>query len=122
MDIREKISIMANAYKEDKDVLDMIYDTIDSFTDYVKIVNQLETTLTILRFRLEPSDYRERVQLLDRNRRIVHNSVIAGVKALNRLCVSSGLPLFFEGDIMDRIAIGHFAGEVSIAIFNNRKL
>lgn len=120
MEIKERISKLANAHKDDKEVLDVIYDTINGFTDYVKAVNEMETTITILRFRLEPEDFRERVELLDRNRRIIHNSVIAGVKMLNRMSKMAGLPLFFEGDVTDRIAVGDFAGLVSKTIFEER--
>lgn len=120
MDLKEKIEGLVNAYKEDKEVLDVIYDTMNCFTDYVKIVNEMENTITILRHRYEPADYRERIELIDRNRRIIHNSVIAGVKMLNRMATAKNLPLFFEGDITDRIAVGDFAGIVSNTIFEER--
>lgn len=118
--IKEIIRNLATAYKDDSEILSLIEDTLESFSEYVKIVNSLENTISIMRFKLEPHEYRERVEFLDRNRRICHNSVIAGVKILNRLSLQKDLPLFFTGNVEDRYEVGSFAGLIVHEIFKNR--
>lgn len=118
--IKEKIERLVNAYKEDGEVIEMINDTMDGFADYVQSVNQMENTINIMRFKLDAAEYRERLQALDRNRRIIHNGCIAGCKLLNRLSASVGLDKFFEGNIEERLEVAEFAMEVTKEIFDNR--
>ncbi len=52
----------------------------------------------------------------------IHNSVIVSTKVINRLCESYDLPLFFEGNIEDRVEVAEFIRCVVVNVFENRKL
>lgn len=119
--IKEKVEALVKAYSDDKEVLALIEDGLNSFSEYVKVVNNLENAIAVGRFKLSPEDFREKVENLDRNRRIVHNGVIASTKFLNNFCLLKKLPLFFEGDVADRLEVAEFAMLVAKEIFDERK-
>lgn len=118
---KEVLDNLVKAYKDDKDVLEMIYDSLESMSSYVKAVNSMENTITVLRFKMDPEEYHIRVQELDRNRKIIHDGVISSIKFLNRISNVAHLPLFYSGDVDDRYEVATFAGEVVKEIFDNRQ-
>jgi len=119
--MKDKVNKIVKAYQDDNEVLEFLDETLNAFAEYVRVVNEMENCISILRFRLEPEQYRQTLENLDRNRRITHNSVIAGVKMINRMCKAKELPLFFEGDITDRIEVAEFAMKFVAIVFKERK-
>ncbi len=59
---------------------------------------------------------------MDKNRTIIHNSAISSTKVINRLCEAKELPLFFKGNIEDRVEIAEFIKGVVVNIFENSKI
>ena len=119
--IKEKTNKLVMAYVKDEDVIEMIFDILESMNSYVKTVNSMENTINVLKFRLEADEFKIRVQELDMQRRIIHNSVISGVKLLNKISKTVGLEEFYNGDVLDRYAVADFAGLVSSETFELRK-
>lgn len=117
----EKIQKLVEANKENKPALDLIHEVLVSFGSYIKSVNDMENCIKVLRFRLEPEEYRERLEYLDRNRSIIHNGVIDGVNVINRLCKRNEMPPFFSGNITDRVQVAEFAKAVVDEVWKNRK-
>ena len=118
---KEKIENLTKVFEKDELVLEMIHEVVDLSNDYVNKVVNMENSISILKFRLEPYDYRKRIEELDRNRRLTHNSLIISVKALNRVCLSEGLEPVFDGDIEDRYGVATWAGKLVNEIFEDRK-
>lgn len=112
---------LSESYKEDKDALDIIADSVASYADYISHVHKMETSILGLRFRLEPEAFRAAVSNLDSTRSLLHNGVIASTKVLNRLAALSNLSPFFSGDISDRLQVADFAKDVVFNVFENRK-
>lgn len=120
MSLLEIVNALTTAFKEDKDLLELLNETLNGCSEYVHAVNSMENCQRVLKFRLEPEDYKERLKALDQNRRILHNATISGIKAINRLCKTSNLPPLYEGDESDRYAIADFALTVTNVVFVNR--
>lgn len=119
--INERKQKLIEAYKDDKDILDTINDTLDSYGEYIKVINDMENSIAVARFTLEPDEYRRRIESLDRRRRIEHNCIISGTKLLNRLAKEVDLELFFEGDVTNRLEVAEFAMMMVRETFDNRK-
>ncbi|WP_405317113.1 DUF3232 domain-containing protein [Faecalibacillus faecis] len=117
--ITNLITILQKA--DENDCIDFINETLSQMERYVKLVNEMERTINIAKFRMEPEDFRITVQNLDTQRRNCHESIIVGVKAMNRMCNEYKIDLVFAGDIDDRWAIGEYAGTIVHQIFENRK-
>lgn len=119
----EKILYLIEKLKESKefDLLKLIRDTLAEMDDYVCVVNEMERIINILRFRMDPEEYRIKIQELDTKRRITHNSVISGIKMMNRICRKINIPIVYDGDESDRYAIADFAGTISKEFFAKRK-
>ena len=81
--------------------IDMIVDCLKSFETYHKAVYELEITRRLLASTMESSEYRERVQSLDRTRTMQHDSLIINVKVLNRMAEKNGLPLIYDGAVSE---------------------
>lgn len=117
---KERVEELTKYFEKDDLVIEMISDTINLANDYVNKVVTMENSINILRLRLEPYDYRQRVQELDNNRRLTHNALIVSIKALNRVCSMENLEPLFKGNIEDRYEIADWAGELINEIFKNR--
>lgn len=94
--------------------------TLKLMGDYVAAVNNMENAVAVARFCMEPQEYRDHVQELDRSRRITHDALIARITATNRVCDAAGCEKLYSGDISDRTAIADFSFEVVREVFANR--
>ncbi len=113
---------LAKLYADDVEVLEIIEDTIDVYGEYVAYVYKMESLRPILRIKLGKDEYKNAVEEMDKTRTRIHNSAIASMKVINRLCESNDLSLFFEGNIDDRVAVAEFMRDVVTNVFENRKL
>lgn len=77
-------------------------------------------SIPIVRARYEGQNLIDRIEALDRNRRIAHERAIMGVQRLNRYSRMFGLPTFFDGDENDRYAMADFYGIVAKTMFEGR--
>ncbi len=121
---REKINdfIRIISATEDSDCLNIMEDLIDTASDYVRRVNVLEIGLMVGKHNKEGSEYREYIEKLDKQRSATHNVLISNVKIINRLCRKYNLPLFFEGNELERIEVAEFAQKVAEELFSTRRL
>lgn len=82
----------------------------------------LSFTRPILKIRLEAEEYKNIIEEMDEKRTRIHNAAIASTKTINRLCEFNELPLFFQGNIEDRVEVAEFIRDVVVNVFENRKL
>jgi hypothetical protein len=112
---------LAKIYADDVDVLEIIEDTIDVYGNYVAYVYKMESLRPILKIRLEAEEYKNIIEEMDEKRTRIHNAAIASTKTINRLCEFNELPLFFQGNIEDRVEVAEFIRDVVVNIFEKRK-
>ncbi|CBH21391.1 conserved protein of unknown function [Acetoanaerobium sticklandii] len=113
---------LAKIYADDVDVLEIIEDTIDSYGNYVTYVYKMESLRSILKIKLEAEEYKDTVEEMDKTRTKIHNSAIASTKIINRMCESSEIPLFFQGNIEDRVEVAEFIRDIVVNVFQNRRI
>ena len=112
---------LAKLYADDVEVLEIIEDTVNVYGDYVAYVYKMESLRPILKIKLSMDEYKNVVEEMDKKRTRVHNAAIASTKIINRLCESNRIPLFFEGNIDDRVEVAEFIRNVVVNVFQNRK-
>ena len=113
---------LAKIYADDVEVIEIIEDTINGYGDYVAYVHKMESLKPILKIKLGKDEYKNSVEEMDEKRTRIHNAAIASTKIINRLCESNRIPLFFEGNIDDRVEVAEFIRDVVVNVFENRKL
>ena len=107
--------------EKDMDLLDLMDMVMNDFSAYVDLCSSQENRLAIAKQRMYKEDYLNFVKTLDQQRRNIHNNCINNVNIINRLCETNNLPIFYNGDIDDRYAVGDFVGEIVNDAFKNRK-
>lgn len=104
----------------DKVFVELIQQMIIDATRYIQSVIEHESQKNTGRYILDPDEYRQHIADLDKSRSTRHNSLIASVAVVNRLCTKSGFDPIYKGNPEDRVAIGDFAFELVAGIFSNR--
>ena len=118
--IKRKYEELVARFKDDDEMLEFIKERMQYICRYVESVTAMEYSMPLLRARFEGQELREKIENLDRNRRISHEAAISAVKQLNRLCVSEGVEKLYSGDEENRYEIGDFCGEVVNTLFEGR--
>ena len=100
--IKEKIETLVAKIKMNNDEgierkLSYVQGVVDAATDYVRAIITMETRIKILQFRLDPEDYRSAVEQMDRARRSAHDSFIAKLTVVNRLCSQLEIDPVYDG-------------------------
>jgi hypothetical protein len=124
--LREKFTELTEQIKRSnstfaRDDMKNVEDFINSCGEYLKRVNDMEAAITVARFRMDPQDYRHYIVELDRNRKIAHDSLIANVRLLNKLCSLYDTDPIYTGS-ESRIEIADFAKSVVDEMYDTRKL
>ena len=112
---------LAKIYADDVEVIEIIEDTINVYGDYVAYVHKMESLKPILKIKLGKDEYKNSVEEMDEKRTRIHNAAIASTKIINRLCESNRIPMFFQGNIEDRVEVAEFIRDVVVNIFEKRK-
>lgn len=99
--IKEVFLQLVDTCKHDSDLLQIIEDDMDSF-------------------RYEGEDVRDRIMVLDKNRRMAHEKAIVAVKRLNRYSEMYGVNKIFQGDVDDRYQVADFCKDIVNEFFDKR--
>lgn len=95
-----------------------LQDALESILRYPNCVihmsNMMELWRTVLCY--EGEDYRDRVEKLDKDRRIKHDAAIAAISMLNRICKILGIDQF-DVNLNDRYAVGDWIGAFCGEVF-----
>ena len=82
--------------------LEMIRYCLKSFEEYHKAVYEHEIARRLMASTFgDASEYRSRIESLDRARTACHNSMISNVRILNRMAENNGLPLIYDGVVSE---------------------
>lgn len=108
------------ALREDEEMLEFIKERMSHICNYVDKVTMMEYSIPLLNARYDGQNLRDKIENLDRQRRIAHEMAIAATKQLNRLCVAEGINKLFDGDEDDRYQIADFCGLVVNTLFEGR--
>lgn len=88
--------------KDDKDILDMIFDVIKSFEEYHHSIIDMETKLQIYSSgTLDREEYQDMVTELDKRRTMCHNSVLTGMSLINRIAEKQSIEPIYSGTISE---------------------
>lgn len=102
----------------DLDEREMIEEMVINAADYVQAVVAMEAKAKNFAGR-QGSEMRDAVSTSDSTRSKIHNSLIARVNAVNRICTAHDLDLIYTGD-SERRHYGDFAFALTEEIFRNR--
>ena len=121
---REKINLFLDTISKtpDSDFVSLVEDLVSAAAEYVRRVVIKEAASVVGKFNKEGAEYRDNCQRLDESRSDAHNSLIATVKAINRLCRIYDIPVIFAGDEQKRVEIADFAQQLVDEYFSTRKL
>lgn len=118
---KEKLVALLNGilakWGRDDDVFDIINDGLEAFGNYVISVYNMETRITILRFRTEdPSEFQDEVMRLDQARRNAHEAAIAMSSAINRIAKQLSVDVLCP-ETDDRNVIAEFCADITMEFF-----
>ena len=96
------IEKLLTMYKNDKDMIELIVDALDSFERYHQAIYALELKQKLRQAKaVDDETFREEYPAMDRVRTTCHNSVIANVSIMNRLAEQAGLPPGYDGIVSE---------------------
>ncbi len=105
-------AIMQSNDPHQERLLNQVQNMIDQAGAYVEAVMAMESRIEVLRFRMEPEDYRIAVAQLDSRRKSMHDALISLVNIVNRICEKFSQEKIYQGD-NDRISIAQFAFDLA---------
>jgi hypothetical protein len=116
---KERIQNVLGIVSTDNNAMDLIQETLTKGVKYVEAVYNMETQLSIYRFRMEGEEYRSVAERLDSLRKIAHDAFIDSIMICNRYLFRNFGELIPAGGIYsddpmhlsnnDRMAIGDWA-------------
>lgn len=113
--IQQLNSLAAHCDLEERE---MIEEMVINAADYVQVVVVMETKAKNFAGR-QGNEMRDAVSTSDSARSRIHNSLIARVNAVNRICTAHGLDPIYTGD-SERRHYGDFAFALAEEIFRIR--
>lgn len=118
--LKRNYEVLVGQFKDDEEMLDFIKERMQYICNYVEKVTMMEYSIPLLRARFEGQDLIDKIENLDKQRRIAHEMAISAVKQMNRLCVAEGVEKLFNGNEEDRYEIADFCGMVVNTLFEGR--
>ena len=97
----ETINRLIQIYSDDSMVMDTIENTIMEFEEYHYAIYKLEHFMRFKDKDMDPAEYRDKVTELDNNRTRKHNSILTGMKIINRLAEQNNLSLVYDGVVSE---------------------
>lgn len=110
----------AHRFDDAADFREFLGRELDRFPEYVQAVVRYDNGVSLAYATMEGEDLRDKVQNLDRGRRMAHDCAISAVNILNRAFGRAGLEPFADIDTSDRHAVADFAGRFTIEAFDRQ--
>lgn len=99
----ETINKLISKFREDREMLDIIFDALKTFEEYHLAIYNMETQLRVYSYdSMDTEDYKDLIQELDGKRTRCHNAVLTSVNILNRIADKENLPLVYEGIVSEK--------------------
>ena len=103
------------------DAYNTIVDAMGSFVEYQNHVINMGIVQPTLYARYKGQELRDKVSDLDERRTIKHDSAIANMSMLNRICDSYGVERIAPVDTNDRYAVAAFIGDFCAEIYEENR-
>ena len=97
----ETINRLIQIYENDSMVIETIRNTIMEFEEYHYAIFEMEHFMRFRDREMDASEYRDKVTELDDNRTRKHNSILTGIKIMNRLAEQKNLEPVYEGVVSE---------------------
>lgn len=109
-------------FEGDKDdAFDTLANALDSFATYQNSVIHMTIMQPIIYARYEGQDLRDKISDMDSHRRSAHESAIANINMLNRICKAYGVEEFANINTQDRYQVADFVGQYCAEIYETGK-
>lgn len=111
----------STTYEEAKEYAEeTISDAIRSFANYACCVAHMQRMIQvwIMTSHYEGQEFRDKVEDLDRKRRIAHDAAISNLSMLNRICNMLDVK-GFDVNLNDRYAVGNWIGMFCSELYDN---
>ena len=95
---------------------DILSDAMESFVNYVRSVYTMMVKLPIIRLHYDEDEVKDRIEELDRSRRLAHENAINACRLINRLCDAYDVDRYCP-DTDDRYCVSDFCARISVEIF-----
>ena len=103
------------------DAFNTIGDALDSLQEYQDTVIRMTAMQPIIRARYKGQELRDRVSDMDGRRRIAHESAIAKLTMLSRICDAYGTERIADIDTSNRYQVADFVGQYCAEIYEAGK-
>ena len=90
----------------------------DTFISYANTVITQQVMTPLWKVMYDGAEFRDKVESLDRTRRLEHDAAIGGVRILNQMSEKLGLEPFADIDVTDRFAVADFIGTYVNEVYN----
>lgn len=115
-------AIKASSGPDAADDLSTMNLALNACFSYVNSVDVGEAQIQLASIRFEGEEYREMVVRYDTARRRAHEAAIANTRMLNRLASLYGIDKIFTGNDQERLEVADFCLDVTVTLFENRRL
>lgn len=119
----EKYYNLVNAIKNEKDletrndVLELVSSRMDSFRKYVNTVYKQTVLTPLIYMRYDGDILRDKIERLDKDRRLAHESAISSCQVLNRICEKYNVEHFCP-ETTDRYIVADFCSKITNEAFD----
>lgn len=109
-------------FEGDKDdAFETIGTALDSIPTYQNTVIRMTATQPIIYARYEGQELRDKIANLDTSRKLAHESAIANLTMLNRICDAYGTERIADIDTKDRYQVADFVGQYCAEVYETGK-
>lgn len=103
------------------DAYDTMTDAMGSFVEYQNHVINMGVTQPTIHARYKGQKIRDKLEDLDKTRKIKHDAAIANASMLNRICDNYGVERIVPIDTNDRYAVADFIGDFCTEVYEENK-
>lgn len=97
----DTINRLIQIFENDAMVMDTIRNTIMEFEEYHYAIYKMEHFIKFREKDMDAEEYRDKMTELDSNRTRKHNSIITGMKIMNRLAEQQNLVPVYDGVVSE---------------------
>lgn len=108
--------------KQAKIELNCIKSRMGNLLDYVNVVDHGEVHQSVLEFHLDGKTQVDAKERAEKARSKMHEVAIAAADILNRSAARHCNSVIFTGDSTDRLAVADFCLDVTVKLFNERRI
>lgn len=97
----ETINRLMQIYSDDAMVIDTIKNTVMDFEEYHYAIYKMEHFIRFKDSDMDSTEYKNTMEELDGNRTRKHNTILTGIKIMNRLAEKNNLNPVYDGTVSE---------------------